>query len=620
VRRIVVAIALGIAGGCLVWRSGATPSCDDVPLLGDPIAQEEVGGAGGGVPVEEESVLASDTRLAGRGGRRGGPHPADVRRLPFPGTDIFLAPRNGGRYDPPPELPEPPPVPDDAAESDRPPRVWRHRTPWEPREQGDSDLVRVRPGDAADAGVTERAYTVQSVRTRLTMDLPELGPGPTTSFPVDFWGLGPLITELYARTGEPLWRTTGTWIGMGDLEPRGWQVPVLSRQTAAGHRAVEAVLDDLLHVGGDARTIRVWRGELGPGTLEVGEVRRVDASVPWRAAAERASVAGPLELDVPVGRAVAAFLGEAHVHVADYDVEISQVGYISAPNYDLAHEGLSVRARSLSGTEELEFELVDVRHAPPFEILSASLGSGPASTVTIELPAGQANRAVVRLAAREGEAWIIGLGDTRAALVEVGRGVDGAGPKRPGWTRYPSLGISGVPADPEEAHAEPREGVLPPEGTIHAGLVRPSRTEGASPWGYRVEIKTDGEGTLTPFGGLDRTREEALPFGGSALRPDRELVLRGGTCVRARWVGGTSGCEAYDVVLSVAEPLAMRDAPPIYGRDPHALLRLPSFRRALVPLRIVVPHGGVGRRTVMLDLGGGPEPWTVSLSGGRRTE
>jgi len=87
-------------------------------------------------------------------------------------------------------------------------------------------------------------------------------------------------------------------------------------------------------------------------------------------------------------------------------------------------------------------------------------------------------------------------------------------------------------------------------------------------------------------------------------------------------VGGTPEGEAYDVVLSVAEPLAMRDGPPIYldAKPTYGAVRLPSFRRALVPLRIAVPHGGVGRRTVMLDLGRGPESWTVSLSGGRSAE
>ncbi len=630
-RRSAVGMMAGFAVGALAWGLLGPRTEEGPPVVGDGTADgaagratrpEEEGGGGGRALLEEAAVPAESTRLAAGGLRSPAPS-LRGESAAFAGTDIFLAPTNGGDHGPPPELVE---AAEGVVEGTLLAAVERHLTPWEERrfEQRGLYAVPVRRGDPVAAGVTERAYAVFPALARLAFDPPEVGRVRSWT-PVgterDARRLG---DDVYARTGEPLWRTTGTWIGWGARDSGRSEAPLLVRQTAEGHAAVEAALDALLAVGGDARTIRVWRGELGPGSLDVGEARRLDASIPWRAAAEGPALAAPLELDVPVDRVVTAFLGDVHAFVADYDVEISQAANAAMPLYDLAHDGLSVRARVLPATEEVEIQWIEVREAPPFPTFSTSLASGPESAsapVVIELPEGPSKRAVARLPAREGEAWIVGLGGTRAALVEILRSVQGAGPRRcGGWDRAPSQGVSGVPADPALAHAEQREGAHPPAGAIHAELVRPSRTEGASPWGYRVDLETDGAGVLTPFGALDRTREEALPFGGGVFGDDRALVLQGGTCVRARWVGGTSVGEAYDVVLSVSEPSGTRDGPPIVGADPRIPVRLSSFRRALVPVRIVVPHGGVGRRTVTLDLGRGPEPWTVSLSGGARAE
>ncbi len=472
-------------------------------------------------------------------------------------------------------------------------------------------------------GVTERAYAVGAALARLADDPPEVGRVRSWTSVSDEGDAGALADQVYARTGEPLWRTPGAWIGWASGGSGRSEAPLLVRQTAEGHAAVESALDALLTVGGDARTIRVWRGELGPGSLEIGETRRVDAAIPWRAATEGPGRASPLELDVPADRIVTAFLGDAHAFVGDYDVETGQATNVAGPIYDLAHDGLSVRAHVLQDPEEVELQLIDVHQAPPFDTFSTSLASGPVSAsapVVIEVPVRPSKRAVVRLPAREGEAWLVGLGGTRAVLVEIAGRVEGAGRLRPGWDRAPSPGRSGVAADPEPDRAPPREAASPPDGVLLAELVRPARTEGGPPPRDVVGISSITQVAPTPFGMPDRTREEAFPFGGAAGDADRDLELRGGAFLRARWVGGTPGAEAYDVVLAVSEPLGIRDGPPIYGKDLKTPVRLPSFRRAVVPMRIVVPHGGVGRRTVTLDLGNGPQPGTVTLWGGERAE
>ena len=280
---------------------------------------------------------------------------------------------------------------------------------------------------------------------------------------------------------------------------------------------------------------------------------------------------------------------------------------IAAPNYDLAHDGLSVRRARAPATEELELQLIDVRQAPPFDTFSTSLCVRP----RILRPRGhrgpRAARETGRRAAAgaEGDAWLVGLGGTRAVLVEIAGRVEGAGRLRPGWARAPSLGRSGVRRIPSST--APRRGrpTAPPDGVLLPSWSGRRGPRGRPPGAARVEISPIGEGTHRRRSGcpIARGRRRSRSAEAAAYA-DRDLVLRGGA-LRAGAVGRAARSAAKRTTWSssiVRAPRVARWAADL-RHGPNVPLRLPSLRRAVVPLRIVVPHGGVGRRTVTLDLG-----------------
>ncbi len=613
-RRIVGGIVLGLGLGAVACalaggRAGEAPGCADGERgvgAGEPAREEqsaeEVGG-GGGRDLGARCEPPSATRLAARG--RCGPASGttaggeDAGPLPRTSWTLVLEGHDG------------------SGSSDA---LRRQAAPWEPPAAPSASRAEGGPFERGGPDVLERVYDVAGALVRMANDPPEVRVAWTTGEAAVGAQLEHLGARLYDRTGEAAWRTPGAGIG---VDPEVNVNPGLHvRQTADVLAKIEAALDEILPLGGDARTVRVWRGRTVLGTLAVGEARRLDAEPRILDATSSPAVRGAVELDVPVERVVTGFLGDAHVLVADYDVEISQAAQIRGPLLDLGHDGLSVRARRVASSDELEVELREGRATLPLATFSTSLAGGSAGgadTVVIELPR-TGPRVLLRIPAREGETWLVGLGEDRAAVVEVGASVTGAGAIRRGWMR--------LPPSRDDAADEPATELVPPRGAVAVHLLRPSRREGEPAW-------STGVVPLRPHAvalhGFDRTREEALPAGaepygaGSADElEDRVAVLRGGTCVSGRWVGGTPHGEAYDLVLSVAETAGTRPSPPLLGGPEGSPSRrtalLPSFRRAVVPLRIVVPHGGVGRRTVTLDLGNGPQPWTVSLSGGVRAE
>ena len=116
------------------------------------------------------------------------------------------------------------------------------------------------------SGVTERAYAILGALIRLDGDPPELGTVDLDGAPSlePGWDRDGLVRHLHARTGQAAWNAAGVWIG--EDPPRLWAPdgPLRVHQTAQVHRQIEGVLDEILGLGGDARTIRVWRGG-GPG-------------------------------------------------------------------------------------------------------------------------------------------------------------------------------------------------------------------------------------------------------------------------------------------------------------------------------------------------------------------
>ncbi len=613
-RRIARGLAVGVAAAGLASVLTGGPAPVEVPLAGPEDTGEEVGGAGGPASsMTPPPPLQGGRRVASGARGRTADSAQDFstwQAFDAPGVKERLRELRGSRR---------------TIVEIRPwqPKCRRYRTPWE--DGGGMDLVAAPAGERVAAGVTERAYAILRALIRLDGDPPE----PWR--PVDLdgtpsldagWDRAALVRHLYARMGQAAWNVPGAWIG--EDPPALWAPdgPLRIHQTAAVHREIERVLDGILGLGGDARTVRVWRGALGPGTLRRGELRRLEGpakSIPGSAALEE-----PVELDVPVGRAVSAFVGRGHTVLSVYEETPGMTP--ARPVFELAHAGLSVRGRIDPRTDEIELEIAEATCEPPFPRVATSVTTGGVAggePVPIEVPERSSRAAVVRLSGAQGDAWLVGLGGGRAAVVELGDTVPGAGSWRRGWGRTRSTGFTDAPEDPPVWEDLARADLAPPPGEVYVGLVRPSRAEGTPAWESRVRVETGGLSWPVALHGFDLGWEEALPHAGLVLSKRHPSVLRGGTCVSARWVGGTADREAYDVLLSVAEPLPMREGPPVLtcGEKPTlAPCRLPSFVRALVPLRIVVPHDHVARRIVWVDLGRGPEAWTLSVSRGRREE
>ena len=326
------------------------------------------------------------------------------------------------------------------------------------------------------------------------------------------------------------------------------------------------------------------------------------------------AVEGPLELDVPVGRAVTAFYGRAHTVLSDYSPWGTSVRSSTDPCSRWPTRACPCAGRIDPRTGEIELEITEAVATPPFPRRATTLGTrrdGAGERATIEVPERSSRGAVVRLAGTKGDAWLVGLGAA------------GARPSSSSGMRCPARGAGDRPGDGRAPRASPRlprtrrrgrssrapSSVRRPETSTSDSSVprgRRARRDGrAAPRRDRKRSAARGVVRLRshlgggpPVSGRRRRR-------GSPGRPARRHV-------RARPLDGrVVDREAYDVVLSVAEPLEMRDGPSVltYGEPPTlSPCRLPSFRRALVPLRIVVPHGDVGRRTVMLDLGRGSSP------------
>ncbi len=627
-RRIAPSIAFCVAALGLAWGIAAEPEREEPPRVGSSVDGAEVGGAG-----------------AEEGASRG--LPGDTRReLPSPeaATGITsesrlapagLAPAAGATGEDPA-----PPSPDAAASRGFSPEdlealaasLLRYAAPWEGRPESRQDLTLVGPTSTLRAGVTQRAYEVEQALFGLADDGEEVAGDPFSSLAVfapKWTGDGPadrkrLVAEVYARTGEALWRIQGTGLaeapihigGVGALP--GW--PLFVRQTAEGHRVVERVLDDLVPCGGDARTVRVWQGGLGVGALARGEVRRVEQPFPWSGAASSLPIEGPIELDVPATRAVTAFFGTAHAVLADYECEIGS-SVVWMPAYGVAHEGRSVRARGIPETSELEVEFRQAHEGPPYLTFSCALEL--AGSASIEVPGVAPVGVVARVPALEGSMWLVGLDEGRAALVEVGASVPGAGPRRRGWgAPHDAWNPPSAPGEPLRAEAVPPGDRHVEPGWMRAGLTRPARAmEPASAPRTLDAVLRTGALEFARFGDVDGRPSHGVfestlngPRSGGS-RPSQDPPCAG-TRIQARWAGQTAQGAAYDVVLSVTDPVGTREAPPLLRDGAYLPLRLPSFRRAVVPLRIFVPQGGVGSRTVTLDLGRGPEPWTVTLQDG----